>query len=119
MKLLLDEMLSPAIAAALRDRGHDAVAIKERADWHALPDSDVVAVARHERRAIVTTNIRDFRPLHTELVVAGGLGHYGMIFIPTGVRLTKATTGQIVTALEAILAAHPGDEDLAHAETWL
>ena len=32
MKLLLDEMHAPAVAARLRDRGHDAVAVKERAD---------------------------------------------------------------------------------------
>ena len=35
MKLLLDEMFSPAIAPALRSHRHDAVAIKEHPEWHA------------------------------------------------------------------------------------
>jgi len=33
LKLLLDEMFSPAIAADLRGRGHEVVAIKERPEW--------------------------------------------------------------------------------------
>ncbi len=41
MKLLLDEMWSPAIAAALRERGHDVVAVAERSDLRGKPD-DVI-----------------------------------------------------------------------------
>jgi len=118
LKLLLDEMFSPAIAAELRDRGHDVVAIKEHPEWQALADPDVVELARREQRAIVTKNIRDFRPLHAELVAAEGPGHPGMVFAPPSFRLTKADTGQIVSALEAKLAEYPGD-DLANGETWV
>jgi hypothetical protein len=119
LKLMLDEMLSPSVAAALRGRGHDVVAIKERPEWQALSDPEVLALARREQRAVVTSNLRDFRPLHTELVAAGGEGHAGMVFIPTNLRLTKAATGQIVTALEARLIDYPGDDDLANGETWI
>ena len=119
MKLLLDEMLSPAIAGALRVRGHDAVAIKEHPEWHAQSDPDVIALARREGRAIVTTNLRDFRPMHAELLAVEGPGHAGMVFVPTSYRLSKAATGQIVTALEGKLAEYPGDEALANGETWL
>ncbi|MGO9900172.1 MAG: DUF5615 family PIN-like protein [Solirubrobacteraceae bacterium] len=119
MKLLLDEMFSPLVAAELRARGHDAVAIKEHDEWQSLSDPDVVALARTEQRAVVTANIRDLRPLHVELVAAGGEGHAGMVFVPTSVRLTRAATGQLVAALEARLAEYPGDEDLANGETWI
>jgi hypothetical protein len=119
LRLLLDEMFSPLVAAELRARGHDALAIKERDEWQSLSDPDVVALARAERRAVVTANVRDFRPLHAELVAPGGDGHFGMVFVPTSHRLTRAATGHIVEALETRLAEHPGDGDLASGETWI
>lgn len=112
-------MFSPLVAAELRARGHDAVAIKERDEWQSLSDADVVALARTEKRAVVTANIRDFRPLHTALVAPGGDGHAGMVFVPASFRLTRAATGQIVAALEARLAEYPGEDDLANGETWI
>lgn len=112
-------MFSPLVSAELRARGHDVVAIKERGDWQSLADPEVVALARTERRAVVTTNLRDFRPLHAELVAPGGQGHLGMVFVPTSLRLTRAATGQIVAALEARFADYPGDEELANGETWI
>ncbi len=119
MKLLLDEMFSPLVAAELRARGHDAVAIKEREDWQSLSDPEVIALARTERRAVVTANLRDFRPLHAELVAPGGQGHAGMVFFPPTLRPTRAATGRIVAALGARLAEHPGDEELDNGETWI
>ena len=119
MKLLLDEMFSPLVAAELRARGHDAIAIEERDERQSLSDPDVVALARTEQRAVVTANDRDFRPLHAELVAPGGEGHAGMVFVPTRFRLTRAATGQIVEALETRLAEYPGDADLADGETWI
>jgi hypothetical protein len=76
-------------------------------------------LARAEHRAIVTNNLRDYRPLHHEAVVPGGSGHFGMIFIPGSYRRTRAGTGRITTALEAILAKHPGESDLSNGEAWL
>ncbi|MDQ6746392.1 MAG: DUF5615 family PIN-like protein [Actinomycetota bacterium] len=119
MKLLLDEMFSPVISAELRARGHDVVALKEHPEWHGSADPDVVLLAQRERRAIVTNNVRDFRPLHTELVAAGGQGDAGMVFVPSSVPRTKAATGHLVAALEAKLAEYPSDEGLANGETWI
>jgi hypothetical protein len=42
-----------------------------------------------------------------------------MIFIPGGYRRTKADTGRIIAALEAILIQHPGEDSLANGEAWL
>jgi Domain of unknown function (DUF5615) len=119
LRLLLDEMFSPLVAAELRARGHDAVAIKERDEWRSLSDPEVIALARTEQRAVVTANVRDFRPSHAELVAPGGDGHAGMVFVPTSVRLTRAATGNIVEALEVPLAQYPGDAALANGETWI
>jgi hypothetical protein len=118
VRLLLDEMLSPGIAEQLRERGHDveAIAGSQQAE---LDDLGVLDIARAQRRAIVTNNVRDFRPLHTAAVQPGGAGHYGMVFMSGDFRRTKADIGRIVVALEAKLAAYPGLEDLANSETWL
>jgi len=115
-------MLSPVIARELCTRGHDVQAVAGYPEREALSDPEVltlVALARVERRAIVTNNVRDFRPLHVEAVLPGGAGHYGMIFMPGTYRRTKNDIGRIVAALEAQPGQYPGDEDLVNAEEWL
>lgn len=119
MKLLLDEMLSPAIARDLRARGHEVEPVAGNPEHEALSDPEVLALARAEHRAIVTNNLRDFRPLHHEAITPGGAGHFGMIFMPGSYRRTKADTGKIITALEQILIRYPGEKDLANGEAWL
>ena len=116
MRLLLDEMLAPAIARELRARGHDVEAVASHPDREAWSDPEVMVVARAGHRAVVTNNLRDYRPLHHEAIVPGGPGHFGMIFMPGGYRRTRADTGRIVAALEAKLALHPGERDLANGE---
>ncbi|HZR53116.1 MAG TPA: DUF5615 family PIN-like protein [Streptosporangiaceae bacterium] len=118
MRLLLDEMLSPAIARELREHGHDVLAIAD-SERAALSDPEVMSLARTERRAVVTNNLRDYRPLHADAVTPGGPGHFGMIFMPSNYRRTRADIGRIISALEAKLKEYPGDEDLANGECWL
>ena len=112
-------MLSPAIARELQARGHDVQAVASHPEREALPDRDVLALARAEQLAIVTNNVRDFRPLHAEAVIPGGPGHYGMIFMSGNYRRTKSDFGRIIAALEAKLTQYPGDEALANSEDWL
>lgn len=119
MKLLLDEMLSPAIARELATRGLDVQAVAGHPEWEALPDAETLALAWTERRVIVTNNVRDFRPLHVEAVMLGGPGHFGMIFMSGNFKRTKNDFGRIIAALEAKMAQYPGDKDLANAEDWL
>ena len=119
MRLLLDEMLSPVIAQRLRERGHDVQAIAGQRQHEALSDPEVMDLARAQRRAVVTNNLVDFRPLHHEAITPGGAGHFGMVFVPGGYRRTRADVGRIVEALGAKLAAFPGESDLADGETWL
>jgi hypothetical protein len=119
VKLLLDEMLSPAIARDLRAHGHNAESVAGHPDREALSDPEVLALARAGHRALVTNNLRDFRPLHNEAISPGGAGHFGMIFMPGGYRRTRADTGKTVAALEVVLRQYPGDSDLANGEAWL
>src|SRR5260370_8006238 len=62
-RLLLDEMFSPAIAAALRDLGQDVIAVAERGELRAMSDDDVFAWAISQRRWLLTQNVKDFRPI--------------------------------------------------------
>jgi hypothetical protein len=119
VKLLLDEMLSPAIARELCSRGHDVETAAGHPGREALPDPEVLALARAQQRAVVTNNLRDFRPLHHEAITPGGAGHYGMIFVPGRYRRTRAGTGKIIAALQVLLAKYPGEKDLANGEAWL
>lgn len=119
MKLLLDEMLSPDIARQLGSKGHDVEAIAELRSQAPLSDPEVMDQARAEHRALVTNNLRDFRPLHADAIVPGGLGHFGMVFMSSHYRRTRGDIGRIVAALEVQLTRYPTDDDLRNAETWL
>jgi predicted nuclease of predicted toxin-antitoxin system len=124
VKLLLDEMLSPAIAQdlcaqGLCAQGHDVLAIAGDRAREGMSDPEVMALARIEHRAVVTNNLRDYRPLHHEAITPGGPGHYGMIFMPGSYRRTRADTGRISTALLALLSQYPADDGLANGEAWL
>jgi Domain of unknown function (DUF5615) len=115
----MSSMLSaPAAIPELCARGHDVQAVAGHPEREALSDPDLLTLARAERRAVVTNNIRDFRPLHVEAVLPGGPGHYGMIFMPGTYRRTKNDIGRIIAALEAKLGQYPGEEDLVNAEEW-
>jgi predicted nuclease of predicted toxin-antitoxin system len=62
-RLLLDEMFSPAIAAELRELGHDVIAAAVRPDLRAKSDEEIFAWASAERRWVLTENVKDFRPI--------------------------------------------------------
>lgn len=79
MRLLLDEMHAPAVAARMRDRGHDAAAVKERADLIGLPDEELLRAATADHRAVVTENVKDFAALHRR-ISASGQRHSGLVF---------------------------------------
>ncbi len=104
MRLLLDANLSGRrIARPLRDRGHDVLAIAERAEYEGLDDPDVLALAAAERRVLVTRNSRDFAPILREWAEARR-SCAGCILIWT---LQHHEFGAIVRALDRLLAARP------------
>lgn len=80
MRLLLDEMYSAADAAALRDHGHDAIAINEYDELRGVDDATVLMVATLDGRAVVTENVSDFARLHAAGSVTAK-GHAGIVFV--------------------------------------
>ena len=61
VRLLLDEMHSATTSEALRERGHDVVAIVELPELRALTDEEVFAWAAEQDRRTVTENAKDLR----------------------------------------------------------
>lgn len=102
------------ITDELRARGHDVMSVHE-APGRGTPDDEVFANARSEGRAIVTENIRDYRPLAEALLVAGE-SHAGVLFT-TDKRWPRTDPGALMTALDALLTAKP--EQPVDAELWL
>jgi hypothetical protein len=117
LKLLLDEMYTPAIAAELRALGHDVVSLHDpgQSMLAGAPDADVLATAQREARTLVTENVRDYRPLESGLL-ADGSHHAGLVYttnrqFPRG---DPATTGRLIIALDALLREPPdlGDRSI-------
>jgi len=114
LRLLLDEMYSPVLAVELRARGHDVVSVHD--PGHGLvagaSDADVLAAAQRDERALVTENVRDYRPLEIGLL-ADGSHHAGLVYtsnrqFPRG---DPATLGRLVRALDALLHEGPDLSD--------
>jgi predicted nuclease of predicted toxin-antitoxin system len=114
LKLLLDEMYPSLIADELQARGHDVVSVHET-PGRGTPDDEVFDDARSAGRAIVTENIRDYRPLADALLVAGE-SHAGVVFT-TEKRWPRSDPGALIAALEHLLAST--SEQPIDSELWL
>jgi len=77
IKLYLDEDIDPLLAKVLRDRGVDCLSTQQAGNC-GLSDTDQLAFATSQGRAIVTFNIKDFIQLSHEYA-ASGLHHEGII----------------------------------------
>jgi Domain of unknown function (DUF5615) len=120
VKLLLDEHLSPEIARQLRARGHDVVAVAERAGLRGRPDRVHFACSPDERRAIVTRDLADYRPLLADSLRRGTVT-YGLVCVPRRFPLNRQGIGRLVRALDSLLQAHPQPDGAiaAGGELWL
>jgi hypothetical protein len=117
VRILLDEMFSPAIAARLRERGHDVEAVLERSQLMGQSDGAIFATAQVEGRAIVTENVPDFRRI-AKLEAQLGRTHSGLIFTTDHrfPRRDKRTLGRLITALDGLLCSGIDSTNLEH---WL
>jgi hypothetical protein len=120
LRLLLDEHLSPEIARQLRDSGHDVVAVGERADLRGRSDRIHFASLPDQRRAIVTRDVGDFRPLLAEALRTGA-ETYGLVCVSRRFSLSRKATGRLVRALDALLRRHPEPDAAVKlgGEIWL
>jgi 2-phospho-L-lactate guanylyltransferase (CobY/MobA/RfbA family) len=94
----------------------DVVAAAERSDLVEASDREVIETATREQRAIVTNDIKDFRPMAAERL-ADGQGHAGVILVPSSRSRRRAATGALADAIEALMRAHP--DGIASLEHWI
>jgi hypothetical protein len=115
--LLLDEMHAPVVAAVLRERGHDVIAVAEQDELRALTDQELFRWAAEHDRRIVTENVRDVAPL---LRRADEIGQLAARLLYTSSRTfprSRRNPGPIIDALDAWLrGAQAGDPPV---EDWL
>jgi hypothetical protein len=118
VRLALDHHYSTSIGSQLRVRGHDVVALIERA-WEAEDDEPLLELCNHEVRALVTNNVGDFTVIARRWAVEGR-SHSGLVFtsdvsMPRG----RDTIGRYVETLDALLSANPEDDAFVDRVHWL
>jgi predicted nuclease of predicted toxin-antitoxin system len=116
VRAILDEQLSPQIAALLRKVGYDVEAVADREDLVGRSDRIIFEVASREGRAVITNNIKDFRPLAAEWLAQGRV-HAGLILLPSARTRTRNAVAAIADAIETVLRDHP--DGLTSSERWI
>ena len=116
MRAILDEQLSPQIAILLRRAGYDVDAVAGREDLAGRSDRIIFEVACSEGRAVVTNNIKDFRPLAAEWLAQGRV-HAGLILLPSARTRTRDAIAAVAGAIENVLRDHP--DGLSGSERWI
>lgn len=116
MKALLDEQLSAQIAVLLRQIGHDVQAITERTDLMGRSDRIIFEVAGSEGRAVITNNVKDFRPLAAEWLAQGRV-HAGLILLPAARTRTRGAIAALADRISTVLLDNP--DGLSGSERWI
>ncbi len=113
-------MFPAQIAVVLRQRhGVDAISLRERPDLAGRADLEVFAAAQGEGRALVTENVRDFRPIAREWEASGRV--HDALILTSNRRFPRArpgTVGRLIAAL-AMLVSEAVDEEPSNEEVWL
>lgn len=116
MRAILDEQLSPQIAVLLCQAGYDVDAVASREDLAGRSDRIILEVAYSEGRAVITNNIKDFRPLAAEWLVQGRV-HAGLILLPSTRTRTRNAIAAVAGAIENVLRDHPDGQ--SGSERWI
>jgi hypothetical protein len=119
VRLLLDEHISPAVARALRDRGHDVIAVAEHAELRSLADASILVAAASDHRVVVTQDIEDFTRIGSQRL-PDGRWHRGVVLAsPRSFPPSKRSAGPLIRALELLLTSRHPSEELAGEMIWL
>lgn len=107
MRLLLDEMHSPAVARALQERGHDVLTVANDPLLRGMSDAELLHHAARSDQAIVTENVPDYARLDS-LWAATDISHAGIIYTNPNrfPRHTSAYPANLIAALTHFLQ-HP------------
>lgn len=110
-RLLLDEHISPKVAAALRKKGIDAYAVgdSQYAQVQGMPDQFLLERAAQEGRVLITYNYADFAVLHKEWVLKDR-GHAGIGLVARG-RIPSNNRGRQIKALLGFASEQPSYEN--------
>jgi predicted nuclease of predicted toxin-antitoxin system len=101
LKLLLDEMYSPALADALRAVDVDASTVIELG-LPGRPDPDVFAAAVARGQAMLTENVADFARISAEHLTAGHRHPGVLIALSSRFSRRPAGIGPLVSAIRAV-----------------
>lgn len=116
-QLALDEMFSPRIAEALRERGRTVIAVAERTDLRAMTNDDLYAWATAARCWLLTENVKDFRPIMLRVLQVGGTAS-GLLFTSSrSFPRSRHNADPLIDAIDAWLAKGPPAPPLT--EDWL
>jgi hypothetical protein len=119
VRLLLDEHYSPEIARQLRGRGHDVIAVAERADLVGLSDEELLRRMARERRAIMTNNVKDFVPLSSRAALERD-DHFGLLLTSDKSMPRRLDAiGRVVESLDEFLSRHQAKESCRNQIQWL
>jgi hypothetical protein len=114
---LLDEMFSPAIAAALRDLGHDVTAVAEEPGLRAMTDDEVFAWAAAHGRWLLSENVKDFRPILQQAMQVG-TSAVGVLFTSSrAFPRSRKNPGPLIHPIHNWLTTGPPSMPLS--EDWL
>lgn len=102
-RLLLDEMHAPVVAAVLRERGHDVVAVVEQDALRSLTDEELFVWAVEHGRRIVTENVKDFAPLLRRAAELGGPTATLLLTSSRAFPRSRRNPGPLIDALDAWL----------------
>jgi predicted nuclease of predicted toxin-antitoxin system len=96
MTFLLDENVDLRVGRHLQSLGHDVTSII-RDYARQLPDTDVLAIAHHEQRTLITRDGDFERLVFTEL-----RAHAGVIYL----QLHNPPLASLIARVEVLLASH-------------
>jgi hypothetical protein len=113
----MDEMFSPAIAAALRDLGHDVIAVAERGELRAMTDEEVFSWATSQDRWLLTENVKDFRPVLLRALQAGTTTTGILYTSSRAFPRSRKNPGPLIQAIHAWMLSGPPEAPLT--EDWL
>ena len=88
----------------------------DRSDLAGQIDRVILEVAAAEQRAVITNNVKDFRPLAAERL-ARGESHAGLILLPSTRTRTRDAVEMLTDAIDRVLREHPAG--LPATERWV
>lgn len=108
-------MHSPVVAAALRELGHDVVAVADDPTLRSKADPELASWAVQQGRCIVTENVKDFRRILVRCIEAGLEEPHLLYTSSRRFPRSRHNPGPLIRALDAwlrqpSLAARPQEE---------